>query len=605
MAPAANADTAIAAIDSGADAVYIGPAQFGARAAAGNSTEDIARVVDYAHRFDAHVYATVNTILFDDELSAAERLIRDLYKSGVDALIVQDMGILRLDLPPIALHASTQCDTRTVEKARFLERVGFSQIVLARELSATEIKDIRQAVNVDLECFIHGALCVSYSGRCHASCAATGRSANRGECAQICRQTFDLVTLDGTTLTANRHLLSLRDFNQSRRLEQLIDCGVSSLKIEGRLKDINYVKNVTSHYDQLLNDICRQSSGRLRRRAIGEVRRRFEPDVEKSFNRRFTNYFFDGRENAASMSSPLTPKTIGEKIGRIRRIDGRRITIDTGRPLANGDGLAYFDRDKQLKGFRVNKMEGRNVAVTTEAVHAPAGTELFRNFDKAFNDALSAKDATRRVISVDIACHRTRQGLTVEIADENGDHATLFRRIDAETAKSDQTAMMTKVFSKTGNSVYEVRTVDVSDISDLFIPASVLTELRRELISALDRTIRLRHRYDVRRSEDLEAIYPDAMLTYADNVSNRLARQFYTEHGVTAIEPAMELSGKHSEGDVLMTTRFCLRREYGCCLRTPTGKKWPTDLILRSGNITMRVEFDCKNCQMRLHGVGE
>lgn len=598
LSPAKNADIAIAAIQHGADAVYIGPDRFGARSSAGNTVADIARAVDYAHRFNARVYATVNTILFDNELKDAERLIRDLYAINVDALIVQDMGILRLDIPPIALHASTQCDTRTAEKARFLESVGFSQIVLARELTMEEISGIRKATTVPLECFVHGALCVSYSGRCHASCALRGRSANRGECAQLCRLPYDLIDGNGNTLFHQKHLLSLRDFNQADRLEQLLGAGASSLKIEGRLKDAAYVKNVTAYYSQRLNEICSMHPELYRRRANGNCQYDFVPDATKSFNRGFTHYFFDLRKEPGKLSSPDTPKSIGEPLGKVKAVHGNAIVVDTQKTIANGDGLIYFDNGN-LVGFRANSVYGGHSVTPFERIHIAKGTPIRRNFDKQFTDALDSEKSATRVIDVDIRCWQVAGGIATEIADDRGNRAVVRHEVETVAAQTDQTNARQKVFSKLGSTVYRLRHLDNGDTNMIFIPASVLTAIRRDAVDALDRAIRLSHHYDHRRQEQAESYITDR-LTYADNVSNRLARKFYEEHGVKEIAPAMETTGGAQVGDVLMTTRFCLRREYGHCLRTPEGKKWDKNLSLVSGNIAMTLDFDCANCEMLL-----
>lgn len=605
LAPAANADTAIAAIDSGADAVYIGPAQFGARAAAGNSTEDIARVVDYAHRFDARVYATVNTILFDDELSAAERLIRDLYKSGVDALIVQDMGILRLDLPPIALHASTQCDTRTVEKARFLERVGFSQIVLARELSATEIKDIHQAVNVDLECFIHGALCVSYSGRCHASCAATGRSANRGECAQICRQTFDLVTLDGTTLTANRHLLSLRDFNQSRRLEQLIDCGVSSLKIEGRLKDINYVKNVVAAYSDRLNEIIRKHPEKYRRASMGTCRYTFEPNLKKTFNRGFTHYFLDGRR--PDIFSPDTPKAIGEYVGKVKDIRRDSLIVAGTAAFANGDGLCFINEARELEGFRVNRAVGNALYPYRLPRAIKRGTALYRNNDQAFEKLLSGKTAERKL---PIAMHFSAipDGFRLEISINGSPCAAEDVAFAHQKAQRPQGENIHRQLTKLGGTIYECTSLAIEAGADQwFVPNSLLADLRRAVLKKLQEDSSRKSTCSTKKSKpsgtpdsSSAPLWLAAAPAHTLNIANSAARRFYEREGFKTA-PAFELSQPREA--LLMQCRHCLRFSLGYCVKRggqkPTWRE-PLHLVLSDGR-RFRLEFACKQCQMNVY----
>lgn len=599
LSPARDAATAISAITHGADAVYMGPERFGARASAGNTLADLARVAEFAHRYDARLYATVNTILMDHELADAERLIRNLYHIGVDALIVQDMGILRLDIPPIALHASTQCDTRTPEKARFLQDVGFSQIVLARELTVEEIKRISDVVDVALECFVHGALCVSYSGRCHASCAYRRRSANRGECAQICRQAFSLTDGNEHTLFENKHLLSLRDFNQSDNLEALLDAGVSSLKIEGRLKDVAYVKNVTAYYNNLLNSICDANPQKFKRLSAGKSQMRFTPDPAKSFNRGFTHYFFNSRKEPGEMSSPITPKSIGTVIGTVKHVSRNFISIDTSESIANGDGLLYVDKHGEVKGFRANKADGNKI-FPQEKIDIPAGTVVRRNFDKAFNDTLLSDNSAERKIAIDIRLRATSFGIAADITALHGPGISVAMAIEKQSAAVAQTATQMKVFGKLGNTTYVLHSFSADTTSQLFIPASQLTALRRKAVETLDRAFRIAHRYDYRRKEDKSAIYPSTTLTYADNVANRKATTFYNDHGVSSIEPAMERSGKATKGNIVMTTRFCLRREYGCCLLTPSAKKWKEPLTLTSGNISLNVDFDCRNCQMIL-----
>ena len=373
LAPARDLETAMAAIAHGADAVYMGAMRFGARRSAGNSVDAIRRAVEYAHKYSAKVYATVNTIVYDDELDDVGKLIGELYHAGVDALIVQDMGILRMDIPPIQLHASTQCDIRTVDKAKFLENAGFSQLVLARELTVEEIRAIRAAVDVPLEYFVHGALCVSYSGRCHASCALTGRSANRGECAQICRLPYDLSDERGV-VERGKHLLSLKDNNQSDRLEALLDAGVTSLKIEGRLKDVAYVKNVTAYYSERLNDICRRNPQRYCRSSSGRCRYTFEPDPAKSFNRGFTHYFSVGRTPDGELAAPISPKSIGERVGTVVSSKGRTVAVRSDKSFANGDGFVYFDA-QELKGFRANRIDGNRIETLNKLTIA-SGTPL-------------------------------------------------------------------------------------------------------------------------------------------------------------------------------------------------------------------------------------
>lgn len=600
LSPAKNANTAIEAIKHGADAVYIGAPKFGARAAAGNSLDDIRRTVDFAHSFNARIYATVNTILYDNELKEAEQMIRMLYNVGVDALIVQDMGILRLDIPPIALHASTQCDTRTVEKAKFLESVGFSQIVLARELTLSEIREICQNVSVPVECFVHGALCVSYSGKCHASCAFKDRSANRGECAQICRLSYDLTDTSGDVLLRNRHLLSLRDLNLSDRLEDLLNAGVSSFKIEGRLKELSYVKNVTAFYHQRFQEICRAHPDRFYRASAGEVALKFKPCLSKSFNRQFTHYFLDNRNPSTSpMASLNTPKSIGEPIGKITHVQPGCLQVSGNTHISNGDGLVFFNRTGELQGFRANKVEGNQI-YPFEKIPAYKGAMLYRNADKTFTDILNKESATR-LLPIDIQMTQTPSGyVAITVSDCLGNVVTILSDFIPEQAKSDQSRAQKQIFSKLGNTPYRLSTFDAKGTETLFIPASTLTSLRRSIIDALTRTSRMRYRFSYRITENRNIPYVLKTLSFAENVANKLAREFYNEHQAATIEPAMETQQITKKNPVLMTTRYCIRRELNCCLKSGNAGRLPDQLQLKSSNIRMSVEFDCKNCQMIL-----
>ena len=398
LAPARDADIAIAAIDHGADAVYMGASHHGARADATNTLDDVGRACDHAHRYGARIYATVNTLVYDNELMEVERLVHDLYRVGVDALIVQDLALLRLDLPPIALHASTQCDLRTPDKARFLEALGFSQLVMARELTLDEVAAIRRVTTVPLEAFVHGALCVSYSGRCAISQVLKGRSANRGECAQLCRLPYDLVDDKGRMIIEGKHLLSLRDMARHDRLEQMMAAGISSFKIEGRLKDVGYVKNVVAFYRRAIDKVIDRYPERYRRASHGTVELAFEPAIEKSFNRGFTHYFLDERKPAdgSSMASIDTPKSQGEYLGRVLRCNGNTLTIDTRASLANGDGLSFTNSRGEFTGVRVNRALGNGTVLLREQANISRGTRIYRTADKAFNDLLSTPSSDTR-----------------------------------------------------------------------------------------------------------------------------------------------------------------------------------------------------------------
>lgn len=595
LSPAKNAETAIAAVQHGADAVYIGAPKFGARAAVGNSLEDIAKAVDYAHHFNSKIYSTVNTVLYDNELKEAEKMIRDLYRIGVDAIIVQDMSILRMDIPPIQLHASTQCDIRTPEKAKFLENVGFSQLVLARELTIEEIKAIRNAVSVPLEYFVHGALCVSYSGRCNASCYFKDRSANRGECSQICRLPYNVYDEDGLILK-EKHILSLKDFNLSDRLEDLLEAGVSSFKIEGRLKEVQYVKNITALYNNRLNEICKINPDKYRRSSFGTCEYCFEPNPEKSFNRGFTHYFNETRNPKQKLASIFSPKSIGEKIGTVQKCFKNTITIKGNANLANGDGLVYLKND-ELFGFRANKVTGNSIQLLNNIQIAP-GTTIYRNLDKSFSDLLSKDSATRK-IGISVALAKTEKGLRIDGSDEIGNACSAFYPFEAEKAKNDQTDYQKRIISKLGNTNYVLHNLDNNAVSGLFIPASILTEIRRIIIESLESSQRTNYKFAYRKEENKKAKCPYGNLIFSDNVANNLSRAFYSEHGAESIEPAMEVS-KDLKNPILMTTRYCIRRQLDACLKEKGHNKIGKHLVLESNDIKMSVEFDCKNCQMIL-----
>lgn len=579
LSPAANSAVAFEAIKHGADAVYIGGPAYGARKAASNNLDDIAEVVDFAHKFRSKVYVTVNTIIYEDELGRVCELCHDLYRIGVDALIVQDMALLRMKLPPIALHASTQCDIRTPEKARFLQEVGFSQLVLPRELTVDEIREIAGAVDVPVECFIHGALCVSYSGRCHASFASSGRSANRGECAQICRLPYTLVEGAGNTLVKDRHLLSLKDFNATPHLKDLIEAGVASFKIEGRLKDAGYVKNITSHYDILLNRIINDSEGRFERSSFGSVDRCFTPDVCKSFNRGFTTYFLGGKQ-PGNIASIRTPKSMGEIIGNISELN-------------NGDGISFFDRNGDYVGVNINRVENGRI-ITGKDIVIPHGAEIHRTSNLQWNKLMGKETAARRIgVSVRL------DGKGVEAHDERG----VFVRIPLDVNMSEARKPMDyrDEFAKLGNSIYRLENYESLLGEKVFIPRSEISALRRRLVEALDLANESTYPLDLRRPEDLTALYPQKELDYKDNVSNSMSGEFYRSHGVVDIQPALEAgSGQTKRGTVVMTTRHCVLRELGMCRKKKVSRKIQEPLFLIAGDRRYRIDTDCRSCRMRV-----
>lgn len=602
LAPARDASIALDAIVCGADAVYIGGPTHGARAAAGNSIADIARVAEYAHRFNARVYVTLNTIIYQDELPAVERIVGELYRAGVDALIVQDMGLLRLDLPPIALHASTQCDIRTPAKARFLEEAGFSQLVLPREMTLDEIRAVREAVSVPLEGFVHGALCVSYSGDCQASCATTGRSANRGECAQICRHSFDLLDRSGNILVANRHLLSLRDLNRSADIAAMIEAGISSFKIEGRLKDSVYVRNTVAAYRRAIDSVIEASDGRYIRSSAGRSDVGFIPDTAKSFNRGFTTYFLQPEPAADGIASIATPKMRGPEVATVIASRGNRLTVKATESLNNGDGLVYFDRNGEFKGFRLNRVEG-NTLYLASPVAIDRGTTLYRNLDRVFETEISRARPVRRIpVDIDLRL-ADPDTIVITLSDTRGNRVTATAGIEPQPARTPQQEARRRVLTKLGDTIYEAAGV-TDTLGDIFVAASTLTELRRKAVDLLDTAQRARYMPQLRRPENPDAKFPAESLDYHDNVANSAARRFYNDHGVTEIAPALETVSRSAiaPGTRVMTTRYCLRRELGhCMLDEQRQPRWPAgDLVLRSGPMRFDVHFDCANCRMSL-----
>ena len=601
LSPAKNLECGLAAVDHGADAVYIGAPRFGARAAAGNSPEDIARLVEYAHVYGVRIYVTVNTILKDEELAETERLIHDLYRIGVDALIVQDMGITRLHLPPIPLHASTQMDNRTPEKVRFLAEAGFRQVVLARELSLQEIRHIHEACpQTLLEVFVHGALCVSYSGQCYASQACFGRSANRGECAQFCRLPFSLVDADGKTMVRDKHLLSLKDLNQSDRLEQLLDAGASSLKIEGRLKDVAYVKNVTAAYRLRLDEILSRRPEYVRS-SSGSSRYMFTPQLDKSFSRGFTHYFLQGRgEDIASFD---TPKSLGEEMGMLKEQRGHSFTVAGVKSFHNGDGICYLDGQGRLQGFRVNRVEDNRIFPAGEVPRIPPRTRLYRNFDQEFEKLLARKSAERK-IALRWALWETPQGFALSAEDEDGNRAARSFDYPKELARSPQDANLRAQLGKLGNTPFEaVGEMDIRLADNWFLPASVVTDWRRQVVDCLLQVRRIRYRRELQVWKPTAHAFPLSSLTYLGNVMNGEARRFYLEHGVATVAPAYEAQAVPEA--VLMFCRHCLRYSMGWC---PTFQKKrspyrePYYLVSSDGR-RFRLSFDCKNCQMKVYAA--
>ena len=611
LAPAKNLECGIEAVNHGADAVYIGAPKFGARAAAVNSLEDIAALVAYAHLYNVRIYVTVNTILKEEELAETEKMIWELYRIGVDALIVQDMGITRLNLPPIPLHGSTQMDNRTPEKVRFLADAGFRQVVLARELSLQEIRRIHEACpETPLEVFVHGALCVSYSGQCYVSQACFGRSANRGECAQFCRLPFSLVDADGKTIVRDKHLLSLKDLNQSEVLEDLLDAGASSLKIEGRLKDVSYVKNVTAAYRSKLDAIFARRKEYVRA-SSGTCRFDFTPRLDKSFSRGFTHYFLQGRDR--EISSFDTPKSLGEEMGTMKEQRGNYLTVAGVKPFHNGDGVCFLDEQGRLQGFRINRVDGNKLYPAGDVPRIKPRTRLFRNFDQEFERILARKSAERK-IGVGWELADTSSGFALTVADEDGNRITLSFPYPKELARTPQPENLRTQLGKLGNTPFEVMPLGGTDSpsattapaiainlsQNWFIPASVIADWRRQAIDKLTAARRITYPRELHVWKPTRHRFPATSLTYLGNVMNTAARSFYQAHGVASVEPAYEKQAVPEA--VLMFCKHCLRYSMGWC---PTYQKGhspyrePYYLVGTDGK-RFRLTFDCKNCQMKV-----
>lgn len=596
LAPAKNLECGMEAINHGADAVYIGAPKFGARAAAVNSLEDIEALVQYAHLYNARIYVTVNTILKEEELKETEEMIQALYRIGVDALIVQDMGITKLNLPPIPLHASTQMDNRTPEKVKFLWEAGFRQVVLARELSLREIAKIHAACpETPLEVFVHGALCVSYSGQCYVSQACFGRSANRGECAQFCRLPFSLVDADGKVIVRDKHLLSLKDMNQSDELEQLLDAGASSFKIEGRLKDISYVKNVTAAYRQKLDAIFARRP-EYRRASSGTSRYEFKPQLDKSFSRGFTHYFLHGRDK--DIFSFDTPKSLGEEMGTVKEVRGNYLTVAGLKSFHNGDGVCYMDEQGRLQGFRVNRVDG-NKLYPQEMPRVKPRTLLYRNYDQEFERVLGRKSAERK-LAVDLLLSDNEFGFSLTLTDEDNNRVSLTLPREKELARTPQTDNLKTQLAKLGNTPFEAREVTVSFAQNWFLPASVLADFRRQAVDQLLTARKINYRREIAVWKPTQHAFPQTTLSYLGNVMNTRAASFYHDHGVQRI--AMAYEKEPVEEAVLMFCKHCIRYSMGWCpvhhrVRSPYQEPY---YLLSNDGKRFRLDFDCKYCQMKV-----
>ncbi len=596
LAPAKNLETGMAAINYGADAVYIGAPKFGARAAVGNSLEDIGELIKYAHQYWAKVFITMNTILYDNELKEAEALIHKLYELGADALIIQDMGILEMNLPPIELHASTQTHNFDLEKIQFLEKAGFKRIILARELSLEQIKLIRANTNVDLEYFVNGALCVSLSGQCYFSHAITGRSANRGECSQACRMKYTLEDANSNIIVKDKHLLSLKDLNLSNEIKDIVDAGICSLKIEGRLKDISYIKNITSYYNQKLNQVIDKNT-RLERASSGHTAINFKADPERTFNRGFTSYFFNGR--VPKIANFDSPKALGKEIGKIIGVKKDHFLIRSKYPIHNGDGLCFFNKNKVLKGIQVNNVNGDKIYPNDISLICDGAT-VYRNNDHQFAKALKQDQNIRR-ISIDIRFEQINKQYVLSITDEDGNSISNSLNESFEVAQNEDMAKsnIKKQLSKLGDSIYELNSIHFNSVEVPFIQAKHLNELRRNSLSELTQ---LRIKSAEKASIPLisHPKYFSSNMTYMSNVSNYKAADFYRKCGVNDIKKAFELQ-TNFDGKTLMITKHCLRYEFDKCPKLMQNNKVKAEpLYLTDNNRKYKLEFNCQRCEMKL-----
>lgn len=593
LSPAKNVEQGIAAIRYGADAVYVGAPRFGAREAASNSFEDVERLIQYAHRYRAKVFVVVNTIVYENELKEAELVASWAYNAGADALIVQDMAFLEMSLPPIALHASTQTNNVTPEKVRFLQDVGFDRVILARELSLQQITDIRSQTDVELEAFVHGALCVSYSGQCYLSEAITGRSANRGACAQPCRSTYNLIDGTGSTIIKNKHLLSLKDFNLSHSIRQLADAGVCSFKIEGRLKNMEYVKNTTALYRREL-DALLEERPEYSRASSGKVYLGFTPDAQKSFNRGFTTYFTQKREE--HLTGFDTAKATGAPIGKVTSLGRGSFTIDGREALSNGDGICFVQKKGTLLGTNVNRAEGSTI-YPFKMDGIAVGTMIYRNYDHKFAKLLES-NATERLVDASITFAYANDRLVITATDE--DHFTAELQIDErfEPAQKAERALQNiqQQLGKSGGDLFKVVDVTVECDSVPFIAISTLNGYRRALLDDLEAKRRASLPVASAGITPNTTAYPEQTLSYSGNVVNSLSRRFYERHGVAHIDEGYELS--HTDEANLMTTKYCLRFEMGACLKTKGATKLQEPLFLENNGRRFRLVFDCARCQM-------
>ncbi len=600
LSPAKDYECGVAAINCGADAVYIGAPKFGARAAAGNSLKDIENLVKYVHRNKAKVYVTVNTIIYDSELKEVESLIQQLYNIGADAIIIQDMGILKMNLPPIRIFASTQTHNYELEKIKFLEYVGFNRVILARELSIEKIKEIKKQTNIELEFFIHGALCVSFSGQCYLSYASTGRSANRGECAQVCRHMFSLYDEKGKLIIEDKYLLSLKDLNLSLYLKELIDAGISSFKIEGRLKDLVYVKNVTAAYRKKLDELIGIDKT-LTKASSGKIYLGFEPDLERTFNRGYTSYLIGSEDN--NYATINSQKSIGKLIGTVKTINKKYLIINTKEKITNGDGLCFFDSKDILKGINVEKSHGNKLLIDdVDAINSiHIGTQVFRNKDIEFVKKVS-KSVDKRKISVEVQIETSSTGVTIFLRDEDSNEVKLFWNHNNLKADNPENFLQVikKQFQKTGNTIFEVNSIKLNYLHNWFFTISEINSMRRAIFSLLeDERIKNYKPKDYYLTK-CEQIKIKENISYLENVTNQYSKNFYKELGAINIEEGFELKDEFADL-TLMKSKYCIKKQLNICPKEVGDcNQYNTTLLLKDNQKTYKLVFDCKECVMTI-----
>ena len=601
LAPAKNLIQGIAAINAGADAVYIGAPQFGARTNATNSIEDIAEMVRYAHLFNAQVFVVINTILYDDELEICRKLIYQLYDIGIDALIIQDMAILEMKLPPIVLHASTQTNNRDPKHVKFLRDAGIKRVVLARELNLDQVKEIHEATDAELEFFVSGALCVSFSGNCYMSIANGERSANRGSCAQNCRLPYELIDGTGTTLIQTAHLLSIKDLDLSDQLPALIEAGITSFKIEGRLKDIVYVKNNTSFLRKRLDEFLENNPDKYQKASSGRTFYNFEPEMDRSFNRGYTDYFVNKRKE--KIGSWDTPKSQGQFIGKVLEVKANGYVIENYEKLNNGDGLYFVNSNGEADGAQVNIIVN-DIVVLNVLKSISVGTTIFRNSDAEFIKMVEQERSAIRKIGVHLHFSEIHKGFRLLAIDEDGHKSEMILKMEKSLANSGESVIpnIKKNLSKTGNTVFVVDEIDVQLIDNWFLPISKVNEIRRDVLQQLVEIRISQYQRETHQIIKTEHPYPVEKLDFTYNVSNQLARNFYKRHGVIEIEKAFELQWDPGKSRV-MTTKYCVKYELGKCARfqrATMGEKVVEPLTLKHGEIEYKLKFNCKPCEMEI-----